>query len=99
MKWLSPTSAEKKLSFPKEDEVNIILLVQSKNDEYHLVTFCKWANQLEGWLDAPLIEFAFGEWNPYVYKRIAIVEGQRRITKGTLKNGFPDLDYGPIKFN
>jgi hypothetical protein len=97
MKWLTPTQAKAKLTFKKNQEVDVILLVQNKKEEYYLIRYIKWDGYDEGWLDAPLSEFSFGEMKWEEYKRIAIVEGSEHINKGKQKNGWPDIEVRKLK--
>jgi len=72
--WLTPDKAFKLLQFSKEQGAHVILLVQMPDESFTLITLISWKGRDDCFLDAPLASFAFGEWNPYDYNKIAIVD-------------------------
>ena len=80
IQWLTPEEAEEQLiSFRREEDVHIILVVQMKDESYTLLTLLSWVGRDDTFLDASLADFEFGMWDPQDYLRIAVVSGQKHI--------------------
>jgi hypothetical protein len=80
LEWLTPKQFVKVLGeVALGEEFEMILLVQEKkSNAFTLINLLKWKDHPDLFLDAPLETFAFGSWNPFEFKRIAVVDSNRK---------------------